>query len=147
MVSYKTKKIRLRDIRYRMGKEGEIIPLSQCVPYRYLQGDTAAYEEYCRIHAETGRPLMSMERYDELISSMKKQGFDEEHIIMVDENNIVKDGQHRACWLAWKYGLDREVEVLQVKVLAGLDLAMQMALYPAREAGTALSRRFRHKNE
>ena len=147
MVSYKTKKIRLRDIRYRMGKEGEIIPLSQCVPYRYLQGDTAAYEEYCRIHAETGRPLMSVERYDELISSMKKQGFDEEHIIMVDENNIVKDGQHRACWLAWKYGLDYEVEVLQVKVLAGLDLAGQMVLYPVKEAGTSLSRRLRHKNE
>ena len=143
MVSYRTKKMRVGDIRYRMGKEGEVIPLSECVPYRYLQGDTAAYEEYCRIHAETERPLMSVERYDELISSMKEQGFDEEHIIMVNEENIVKDGQHRACWLAWKYGLDHEVEVLEVKVLAGLDLAREMAVFPAREAAGAVRRGLR----
>ena len=141
MVRYRTKKVRLGDLRYRMGKEGEIIPLARCVPYRYLQGDRGAYEEYCRIHAESGRPLMSPDRYDALISSMEEKGFDEDHIIMVNEDNILKDGQHRACWMAHKYGLDHETEVLEVRVLAGLDLAGQMALYPAREALAALKKK------
>lgn len=130
MVRSRTKMLRLGDLRYRMGKEGEVIPLSECAPYRYLQGDREAYEAYCRIHEETGRPLMSPDRYEALIRSMDGQGYDEEHIIMVDENNILKDGQHRACLLAHRYGQDREIQVLEVKVLAGKDLALAMAAVP-----------------
>ena len=139
MVKYRTKKIRLGDLRYRMGKEGEIIPLSACVPYQYLQGNREVYEEYCRIHEESGRPLMSPQRYDALIRSMEADSFDGKHIIMVDEKNILKDGQHRACWLAHRYGLDHEIEVLEVKVLAGVDLAVEMAKVPVISAGKALA--------
>ena len=57
---------------------------------------------------------MSKERYDRLIESINQYGYDERHIIIVNERNILKDGQHRACILANKYGEDSYVRVLKI---------------------------------
>ena len=56
---------------------------------------------------------MSPDRFDRLIESIKKEGYNTDNIIITNKNILV-DGQHRACCLAYLYGLDHEVEVLDI---------------------------------
>ena len=57
---------------------------------------------------------------------MEEQGYDSSHIILVNELGILRDGQHRACCLAHKYGLDHEIEVLEVENIDRIFLAKHM---------------------
>ena len=52
--------------------------------------------------------------FDQLIESIHKNRHDERKIIVVDENNILLDGQHRACVLADMYGVDSYIKVLKI---------------------------------
>jgi hypothetical protein len=88
------------DLKYQMGPGEKIISLKDTYPYRYLQGDKSAYEDYCRIHEEKGYPAMTADRFDALISSLSQQGYDPKHIILVNELGVIRDGQHRACCIA-----------------------------------------------
>ena len=124
-VKYKVKKLRLGDLRYKLDPKTDAIKLEQCVPYRYMTGDKECYKEYQRIHEEKGFAAMTTERFDKLIESMDKGGYDPKSIIMVNYYNVIKDGQHRACYLASKFGLDHEVDVLEVDVLTKATLIRQ----------------------
>ena len=124
-VKYKVKKLRLGDLRYKLDPQTDAIKLEQCVPYRYMTGDKECYKEYQRIHEEKGFAAMTTERFDKLIESMDKGGYDPKSIIMVNYYNVIKDGQHRACYLASKFGLDHEVDVLEVDVLTKATLIRQ----------------------
>lgn len=130
-VRYRVRRMPLREIKYQMGPGEKILPLSEAYPYRYLQGDTAAYGEYCRLHEEKGYPAMTRERFEALIASLSEQGYDPAHIILVNELGIVRDGQHRACCLAHKYGLDHEIEVLEVENIDRIFLAKRLVPAPA----------------
>ena len=116
-VRYRFRKMKLGDIKYQMGPGEKILPLKEAYPYRYLQGDKGAYKEYARLHEEKGYPAMTEERFDELIRSMTEKGYDSRNIILINELGIVRDGQHRACFLANKYGLDHKVRVLEIEVI------------------------------
>ena len=113
VIKYKFDNIRFDEIKCIFEKKtGRMI---DGFPYRYIkEGDVAGYERYCLVHKQTGLPMMSKERYDCLIESMNQNGYDERHIIVVNEQNILKDGQHRACILANKYGEDSYVRVLKI---------------------------------
>lgn len=58
---------------------------------------------------------MTAERFDELTRSMSEKGYDPRNIILVNELGILRDGQHRACFLAHKYGLDHKIRVLEIE--------------------------------
>lgn len=92
------------------------IPLSECHPYRYLQtGDPKVYEEYCRLNKELhGLDIMSKERFDKLIRSIEENGFDSDSIIVVNKDNVIADGQHRCCYLMYKYGGEHKVKCLRI---------------------------------
>lgn len=125
-VRYRFRTMKVGDLKYQMGPGEKILPLKEAYPYRYLNGDEEAYREYCRIHEERGYPAMTPERFQELIKSMEEQGYDSSHIILVNELGILRDGQHRACCLAHKYGLDHEIEVLEVENIDRIFLAKHM---------------------
>ena len=114
-VRYRMRKMKLGDLKYQMVPGEKILPLKETYPYRYLQGDKSAYEEYARLHEEKGYPAMTAERFDELTRSMSGKGYDPRNIILVNELGILRDGQHRACFLAHKYGLDHKVRVLEIE--------------------------------
>ena len=118
--------MKLGDLKYQLGPGEKILPLKEAYPYRYLQGDEKAYAEYCRIHEERGYPAMSPVRFQDLIHSIEEQGYNPSHIILVNELGIIRDGQHRACCLAQKLGLDHEIEVLELENIDRVFLAKRM---------------------
>lgn len=92
-------------------------PFTQCPPYQYLKGNVEAYEAYCEYHRQNGLPLMSKERFDALRQSICENGYDERHIIVINERKVIMDGQHRACCLCNEVGEDTLVRVLQIRHL------------------------------
>lgn len=102
----------------------DIIPLRECHPYRYLvTGDPKIYQEYCMLNKRYyGLNIMSADRFDSLISSIEEKGYDENSIVVVNQDNILKDGQHRCCYLLYKYGEDYKIPVLRCYEYGGSGL-------------------------
>jgi len=115
LIKYKARKVRIGDLCYQDGAHAKKIPLDQTAPYRYLCGDESAYDRYCEQHAAKGLPLMNKDRFDALKQSIEENGFDARRIILVSPYNVIVDGQHRACCLAYLEGLDREIDVLEIR--------------------------------
>lgn len=88
--------------------------INELSPYLYLQGDKKRYLDYINYHKEHNLPVMSVERYDKLIKSIKKKGYDNKHLITVDGNNVILDGQHRSCVLYHILGKDTKIKVLRI---------------------------------
>ena len=59
-------------------------------------GDVEAYEEYSEFHISHGLPIMTRERFDKLIQSIEQNGYNEKNMLVVNQNNEIMDGQHRA---------------------------------------------------
>lgn len=112
--------------------DGKIYSLTEVEPYKYLQtGDRMIYEDFMKKHEgmaesyakkyatqriDRGEPLWPADRMDKVLDSVKKYGYDPSKMcICVDENNIILDGQHRACCLLYLYGKDYIIEVCRVK--------------------------------
>lgn len=111
---------------------GQIYSLTDVSPYKYLQtGDRTIYEDFMKKHEgmadsyakkyavqriDRGEPLWPADRMDKVLTSVKEYGYDPSKMcICVDENNIILDGQHRACCLLYLYGKDHIIEVCRVK--------------------------------
>ncbi len=106
--------IKLKDIR-RERYDHEIVRLDQCEPYLYLNGDKEIYKQYEELHRKLDLLNMTEERFQKLIDSIRKNGYDKRHVIVVDQRNVIMDGQHRACCLLYEYGGDHEIEVLRLE--------------------------------
>lgn len=93
----------------------DVIPLKECHPYRYLvTGDPEIYQEYCMLNKRYyGLNIMSVDRFDSLIKSIEENGYEKNSIIVVNQDNILKDGQHRCCYMLYKYGEDYKIPVLR----------------------------------
>lgn len=113
---YSIKSVKVGDIRRYKQDTREVLPLEQCEPYLYLLGHKKQYELYCSSNLEKTGFRMSEARFDELKASME-QGVDEKHMIVVNPDNYLYDGQHRACFLLYKFGPDYEVKVLKIWLL------------------------------
>ncbi|MDR1015510.1 MAG: hypothetical protein LBL86_11130 [Coriobacteriales bacterium] len=112
------------------GHPPEPVEIPETEPYQYLQhGDRETYRVYCEWHQENHKPYMTEERFDALVASIRENGFDDRHLIVVNANNVIKDGQHRACCLYYTEGGDFMVPVLRI-----YSLSRGQALRRAREA-------------
>lgn len=109
--SYEFKKVKLENILFR-SHDGRYVHLEECSPYQYLLGNKKIYQDYCEFHHKNNLPYMTLERFDNLINSISENGYDENSKIILWDNNIINDGQHRACILRYLYGKDYEVEAL-----------------------------------
>ena len=94
--------------------DGSCYPLTECAPYKYLKGDTKTYDDYCKYHHENNLPDMTRSRFDRLINSIKNDGYNPKNIIVINQSNILLDGQHRACCLMHLYGEDYAADVLKI---------------------------------
>lgn len=66
--------------------------------------------------------------FEQLIKNIEKKGFDPKSVIICKHrSNLIKDGQHRAIYLLWKYGPDYEVNTLHVRVK---DKLMRHKIFP-----------------
>lgn len=110
--------IEINKLRRKHPKTGKIIKLEECEPYLYLEGgekNRKLYEEYCKYHLKNGLPNMSIARFDKLINSIKKNGYNEKIPIVIGDQNIIYDGQHRACILMHLYGKDYKLKVVKLE--------------------------------
>lgn len=108
------KSISLGEINRKYNPQGKIITLSETLPYQYIiTRDEAIYKEYCEYNKRTwSNDLMSQQRFDRLIDSMEREGNTDINNIVVYDNNIIWDGQHRCCWLLSKFGDNYKINVL-----------------------------------
>lgn len=109
------KRIPLGKIRREISPHGKCIPLVETLPYQYiLTKDPAIYKEYCEYNKKTwNNDQMSQQRFDNLIDNMEREGNTNTFNIVVLDDNIIWDGQHRCCWLLNKYGEEHMISVLQ----------------------------------
>ncbi len=109
---YQVERIRLGDIQRFF--EGKYYTLDSCAPYRYLLGYHNEYYKYSEFHKNNDLPLMTKKRFDDLIESIDENGFDRKSLPIINQDNVIQDGQHRSCYLLYKYGPDYEVDVLKI---------------------------------
>lgn len=131
-VMYRLRKVKLSQLMYFYPNPPQLLQMKDFFPYRYLKGDTKAYAEYCRFHEEHGLPSMSPERFDALIRSLNENGYDQKNIILISEFDTILDGQHRACWMAYRNGLDYEMQMLEVTILNARRAAEELIPRPVR---------------
>ena len=113
VASYEVAEVRLGDIR-RIWTDGRALPLSECAPYRYLDGDGDAYDRYCAENAKAFGFEMSRERYDGLRRSM--ESFDPRKMpVVYGDGNVILDGQHRSCILLKRFGPAHSIKVVRIR--------------------------------
>ena len=91
------------------------VPVKETPAYQYLCDNKNAYQENMEIrNRDLENNQHSVERYEKLVQTLEKDGFDEEKLILVGCNNVIKDGQHRAAIWMKKYGENSQIPVLRV---------------------------------
>jgi len=100
--------------------------INETAPFKYLMGDQAAYRAYSDFHIKNGLPIMTSDKFDSLIESIEKNGYDDKRIILVQDDNLIYDGQHRATVLAFLKGLDFRISVLEVVVITKRQIIKQI---------------------
>lgn len=110
---FSIRKTKLSQIR-RQYFDGSIINLKECEPYLFLKGDKAIYKKYSDFQRKNNLPTMTEKRFNKLIESIKKKGYDERYPIVLGRNNVIWDGQHRACVLLYLYGEDYKVNAFKL---------------------------------
>jgi len=120
-LDYKLVKYKLNTIpvgKLRLHYRGDTKPsgITELKPYKYLEGDVESYLEYCKFVEENKFTYTSKENFDNLIQSMRQNEYQMEHVIVVNGQGLIQDGQHKACIIAYDKGLDYKVQVLHVRV-------------------------------
>ena len=113
-------KITLRDLEFIVHKqEGgaffhEICSVTETPAYRYLAHQDLAFLDYAQ---DKYCQQDNVTRINELKKSIEQNGYpcDEQYVILINNQNYVRDGQHRAAVLAFLYGIDKEIEVMRLR--------------------------------
>ena len=120
--SYDVVKIKLKDIRVLFNNNIYSIEDSHVLPMQYLKEKRDdIYITYLNQLSKKGLLTFSKEKFDNLINSLEKD-YDEKFMPVLDKNNILKDGQHRCCFLYQKYGRDKEISVVKIILKEGTEL-------------------------
>lgn len=114
VIRYELVDLPLQDIRRQWLQKP--IKLKDCLPYKYLvTGDSKVYDKYCKLNKKHyNLDIMSKERFDTLIRSLEETSFDKRKVIVVNQDNILLDGQHRCCYMLYKYGEEYKVPALRI---------------------------------
>ncbi|WP_162258410.1 rhamnan synthesis F family protein [Lapidilactobacillus concavus] len=126
LVLSKEKKVRIGDLGVISSITKQYESIDETAPYKYLQGNKKTYDDYCAYHIKHNLPVMSVERFESLIKSIKQNGYDMKKIIIVQDDNIIYDGQHRSTILAFLNGLDYQIPVLEVVIISRRQILKQV---------------------
>ena len=98
----------------------------ESAPYRFLMGHIDEYKTYCETRRRDDYMDLSeleykkeaqkncVNHYLELIRDLKKETYDGRRLIVVNRENMVMDGLHRACCLLYHFGPGFPVRVLRI---------------------------------
>ncbi|WP_405332245.1 hypothetical protein [Fibrobacter sp.] len=102
----------MRDLAYR-GKG--IVNLCDTYVFAYLNDKESGlqkYQEYCKICNVSFR---NETEFNKLIYSLSVNDYDiSKGAICIDQNNLILEGQHRACILLKKYGPHHKISVVKI---------------------------------
>lgn len=117
MLSYKIEKIRLGDILRQ--QDNKIFPMKYSDVYKYLENDVNKKEKYNKyidnVLIGDDKRRHSTYIYDKLINELSEEEYDiKKGIIIVNQLNIIMDGQHRTSILLKKYGENFKIDVLKI---------------------------------
>ena len=105
-------KIKLGDIRRIVDNKLYPLDAPEILPTQYLRGGvTDIYIKY--LSNLKSKCNHSLERFENLIQSMSKT-IDDKFMPIINENNVLKDGQHRCCFLIAKYGSEHTISALKI---------------------------------
>ena len=123
LLDYKVCNIELAKIRRRGKMEGEknFLKLKETVNYKFLsnQNQQQVIDEYIKYCKKTNSLIdyHSPENFTKLYKEILKYGYDiKKGIIVVDQNNTICDGLHRACILLFMHGENFKIPVLKFKL-------------------------------
>jgi hypothetical protein len=123
LLDYKFCNIELSKI-HRLGKmEGEkkFLKLKETISYKFLsnQSQQQVFDEYIKYCKKTNTFIdyHSPQIFISLYKKILKDGYDiKKGIIIVDQNNTICDGLHRACILLFIHGENFKIPVLKFKL-------------------------------
>ena len=112
---YRIDFVKLKDIKREW--LGKYYSLDELSPYKYLEGGGIdRYQNYCKVNKELHGFDMSKERFDNLIHSIEDKSFDSMYLPILNQDNVIIDGQHRLCYYLKNYGEEYPVKVLKLKI-------------------------------
>lgn len=98
-----------------------LYPICHALPYRFITHPDDAktreeYKQYCRLSRnQIGTDDRSVETFLSLKKEVLANGYDlSQGAIVVDQFNIILEGQHRCCILLSEYGENHRVNVVRV---------------------------------
>ena len=113
-IGYKIRRVKVGDIKVLL--YDKIIPLNKTAAYLYLSDpkiNHKIYRAYLEKHGEVEKTQpRPIERFQELLCCLESNGYNPKKIIIINKDNLLADGQHRASFLYHKYGPNYEVNVL-----------------------------------
>lgn len=115
ILCYDIKRMKIGMILREVPDTAQIVTLNKTRVFAYLSGTKEGekvYDEYVKLCNASFR---NREAYDNLIDEMSKKPYDiTKGSIVVNQDGIIYDGQHRCCFLLYKYGPNFKVDVLKL---------------------------------
>ncbi len=119
LVDIKIEKIKLSELRFivHSNYQGKlnlfrIKPVSEIPAYYFLKGEKKYFLDYNQYNYFNQN---NEKRLIETLNSIKRNGYPykNQYIILFNDKNYVRDGQHRAAILANLYGKNKEINVMR----------------------------------
>lgn len=90
----------------------KLVKVSETPSFKFLKGETKnflTYKQYNYFGINNEKRLLN------LVNSINHNGYPylNKHIILFNDEDIIRDGQHRAAILAHLYGIDHKVKVMR----------------------------------
>lgn len=89
-------------------------PVNRTPAFKYLINKKEEFKNYSQFNYHN---IENEKRLKSLYQSIKDRGYpyDNQYIVLIGDQNFVRDGQHRLSCLAQIYGVDKEIEVLRLQ--------------------------------
>ena len=104
-----------------LSTDGSVCPLNECAQYKYLKTkDEKIYLDYLYRLSKNGTmskegETWDLNRFKSLIKKIKSEGYlPQKSSIVVNQNNVIRDGLHRACVLFYEHGGDYKIAVVRI---------------------------------
>lgn len=117
--SYRVKEVRLEALLCFYG-EG-VMRIEDTPMYKFLNGDIVGYDSYKNYCIKYPSSFRNQSSFNELQSQLETTEYDiKKGAIVVNQHNIIVDGQHRISILLKKYGPKHRIKVVEICYADGL---------------------------
>ena len=115
ILRYSIKQKRVGMLFRKRARTRQIVTLDKTRVYAYLTGTEKGEKEYDEYIDICNVNFRSKAAYNSLIDAMSHTPYDiRKGAIVINQDGLIYDGQHRSCYLLFKYGPNYKVEVLQL---------------------------------